>query len=60
MTDIAIDKPLRITCDGCGKRITEAQASIFSGTADGKRERHHLACWPFRLKAIELQEQPAT
>jgi hypothetical protein len=52
-------KPTRITCDACGKRITENQASVSSGTADGARERFHLPCWPDRPKAVELQERLA-
>jgi hypothetical protein len=58
LTDLATTgKPTRVTCDTCGKRITEGQASIYSGTADGTRQRWHLACWPYRLKAFEPQGQ---
>jgi hypothetical protein len=59
MTDIAIDKPTKIICDGCGKRITESQASISSGSVEEGRQHWHLTCWPYRLKTIEPQERLA-
>jgi hypothetical protein len=58
VNDTATRSP-RIKCDGCNKRITETQAAIFSGMAD-ERERHHLACWPYRPRAVELLERPAS